>query len=290
MRTLTLSSLVLISAFTAVGQNSSDLFDKAPPAIDEALRARVDKFYDAFVAGKFKDAYPLVADDSQDAFFGVSKDQFKSFAIIKIQYSDNFTRARVVTAVKSDWRWMGAVTLRTFPVNSNWKAIDGQWYWYYEQPTMAPSPFSPTGLVPIPSGVAPSAPPPIPKNFQGAAQGILSQVTVDKAAVRLRSYETSQDVVHVRNNMPGEVSLELDKPGIAGLKVTVGKTDLPAHEETTLVFEWRLDDPEIRCLDCAKRMSEHPVVQLRVMPTGQVFPISIAFENAPPQSPVPIQK
>jgi hypothetical protein len=291
MRTFAFSSLLLLSAVTAFGQNSSDLFDKTPPAIDEALRARVSKFYDAFVAGKFKDAYPLVADEAQDAFFGVSKDQFKSFEIIKIQYSDDFTKAKVVIAVKSDWRWMGAVTLRTFPVNSNWKVVDGQWYWYFEQPTMAPSPFSPTGLVPIPSG-APAAAPPVPKDIAGAAKGILSQVIVDKTFVRLRSFEASQDVVHVRNGMPGEVRLKLDDPNLPGLKVTPEKTRLMAHEEGAVVFEWRLDDPAIQCLDCAKKMSGRHVVQLHIEPTGQTFPISVTFENSfqqptPPQAAAP---
>ena len=83
------------------------MFDKAPPAIDEALRARVGKFYGAFIAGKFKDAYSLVADDSQDKFFELSKDQYKRCEIIKINYSENFTKAAVVTSCKSDWRWHG---------------------------------------------------------------------------------------------------------------------------------------------------------------------------------------
>jgi hypothetical protein len=285
MRTVAFSSLLLVSAVAAFSQNSSDLFDKAPPAIDEALRARVSKFYDAFVAGKFKDAYPLVADDSQDAFFGVSKDQFKSFEIIKIQYSDDFTKAKVVIAVKGDWRWMGQVTLRTFPVNSDWKVVDGQWYWHFDQPTMAPSPFSPTGLVPIPSGVAPSGPPPVPKDIVGAAQGILAQVTMDKFTVRLRSFEASQEVLHVRNGMPGEVRIKVDDPNLPGLKVTPEKTRLMAHEETAVVFEWRLDDPAIQCLDCAKKTSGRHVVQFHIDPTGQSFPVSVTFDNglqAPP--------
>jgi hypothetical protein len=79
MKTLALS-LVLLSCFAALGQDSSELFDKAPPPIDEALRARVDKFYGAFIAGKFKEAYLLVADDSQDKFFELSKDQYKGMA------------------------------------------------------------------------------------------------------------------------------------------------------------------------------------------------------------------
>lgn len=274
MKTLALSSLLLLTGFAAFGQDHSDLFDKAPPAIDDALRGRVAQFYDAFVAGKFKAAYALVADDSQDKFFELSKDEYKSFEIIKIHYSENFTKATVVTAVKSDWRWHGASTVTTFPLTSNWEVVDGQWYWHYVRPTMAPTPFSPTGFVPVPPESTTDNAGLIPKDIPGVAQGILAKVSVDKASVRLRSNETSQDVVHVRNDMPGSVSLKLDKVDIPGLKVTMGKADLQAHEETTVTFEWRLDDP-------AKKMTGHSIVQLRVEPTNQVFPISVDFESLP---------
>jgi hypothetical protein len=279
---IALSCFLLLSCFSAFGQDSSDLFDKAPPAIDEALRARVDKFYGAFVAGKFKDAYMLVADDSQDKFFELGKDQYKGCDIIKIRYSDNFTKAAVVTACKSDWRWHGAVTLTTFPLTSNWKVVDGQWFWHYEPPKTVPTPFSPTGFVPVPaqSSTTDNAGL-VPKNIAGTAQVILAKVGLDKGSVRLKSYETSQDVVHVKNDMPGEVSLKLSKPDLPGLKVTLGKTDLMAHEETTVLFEWRLDDPAIQCLDCAKKMSEHPMVQLQIVPTGQRFNITVLFDNVP---------
>jgi hypothetical protein len=285
MKTLALSSLLLLSFLGAFGQNSAfgqkspEVSEKAPPAIDEALRARVDKFYDAFVAGKFKEAYALVADDSQDKFFELPKEQYRGFEIIKIQYSENFTKATVVTAVKSDWRWHGAVTLTTFPLTTNWEVLDGQWLWHYVRPTVVPNPFSPTGFVQVPPESTTNNAGLVPKDITGAAKEILSKVAIDKPYVRLLSYATSQDVVHVRNDMPGVVSLKLDKPDIPGLKVTAGKTDLGAHEETTIVFEWRLDDPRIQCLDCAKKMDGHAVVQLNIVPTGQVFPITITFQT-----------
>jgi hypothetical protein len=276
MKTLALS-LVLLSCFAAFGQDSSELFDKAPPPIDEALRARVDKFYGAFIAGKFKEAYLLVADDSQDKFFELSKDQYKGCEIIKIHYRENFTKAAVVTSCKADWRFHGTVVLTTFPLTSNWEVIDGQWFWHFEKPTMMPSPFSPTGFVTVPPDNAPNINGLVPKDIPGAAQGILAKVSVDKTSVLLRPHETSQDVVHVRNDMLGQVSLKVDKPDIAGLKITVGKTDLQAHDETTVTFEWRADESK-------KTISAHPTVQLHIDPTGQVFPISVAFEDSPTQT------
>ena len=78
----------LIASVLASGQDNSDLFEKAPPPIDEALRARVIQFYQAYTSGKFREAYPLVADDSQDAFFALSKETVKSCDILRIKYSD----------------------------------------------------------------------------------------------------------------------------------------------------------------------------------------------------------
>jgi hypothetical protein len=289
MKTLAFASLLLLSAFTAFGQNPSDVFDKAPAPVDEALRARIDKFYGAFIEGKFKDAYLLVADDSQDKFFELPKKQYKVCQIIRINYSESFTKAAAVVSCKADWRFHGTVAVTTLPLSSNWEVIDGQWYWRYVKPTMIQTPFSPTGLVPAPPDSATSPAPRLP-DIASAAKDILAKVAIDKPSVRLRSFETSEDVVHVRNDMPGQVSLKLDTPDIAGLKVTVGKTDLKAHEETTIIFDWRLDDPRIHCLDCAKKTSVHAMARLHVLPIGQVFPISVIFENLPPQSPATPQQ
>jgi hypothetical protein len=275
MKTLAFSSLLLLSGFSAFGQNPSELFDKAPPAIDDALHARVIQFYDLFIAGKFKDAYSLVADDSQDKFFELSKDQYKSCEVIKIRYSDNFTKA--------DWRWHGTVTLTTFPLTSNWEVIDGQWYWHWERPTMVPSPFSPTGFVPVPAESA--SPSLVPKDLQGAAREILAKVGIDKAIVRFRSLEPSQEVVHVRNDMAGQVSLKLIQPNVPGLKVSLPQTVLQAHEQTAMLVEWQPESP-------AKRISGHPAVQfqLQIEPTGQLFPINVVFDSVPAPVPAPPQK
>jgi hypothetical protein len=276
MKTLAFWSLLLLSGLPVFGQSPADLFDKAPPAIDEALRAQVDKFYQSFIAGKFKQAYLLVADDSQDKFFELPKEQYKSCEIIKVNYTENFTKAAIVTSCKADWRFHGTVVLTTFPLTSNWEVIDGQWFWHYVRPTMVASPFSPTGFVPVPADGATNPAALVPKDIPGAAQAILAKVSIDKGAVRLQSYQASQDVVHVRNDMPGEVRLKLDQINLAGLKVSVGKTDLKAHEETTIVFEWRPDAG-------AKKVNANTIAKLHIDPTGQVFSINVGFDNTPPQ-------
>ena len=198
-------------------------FEKAPPGDDDALRARVNKFYYAFMAGKFKEAYLLVADDSQDKFFELAKDQYKSCEIIKIRYTENFTKATVVTSCKSDWRWHGAVTLTTFPLTSTWALVDGQWYWHFVKPTMVPNPFSPTGYTPLPPDTETDNTKLVPSDIPGAGKSILSKVGIDKSSVQLLSNQQSEAVVHLRNDMPGEVSATLDQPNIPGLTVSLGQ-------------------------------------------------------------------
>jgi hypothetical protein len=297
MRTLALSSLLLLSGLLGLAQDSTELVDKAPPPIEEALRARVAQYYQAFVAGKYKDAYLLVADDSQDAFLEADKEQYRGAETIKIQYSDNFTKAIVVENCKVEWKWHGMITPTTFPITSNWKIVDGKWFWYYVRPTKAAFPFSPTGFIAVPpAGAADTRKDSttlMPGDLKGTVQGILAQVSLDKQTVHLDPNESSHDVIRVRNSMPGVIKLQVDQLAVAGLKITLGKTELAAKEETTVLFEYRLDDPGIACVDCAKKLRGTSTVALRVQPTGQVFSIAIAFGPPVParvQQPGPAPK
>jgi hypothetical protein len=281
MRLLVLSSLLFVSGILGLAQDSDQL-DKAPPPVEEALRARVDEYYHAFMEGKFKKAYLLVANDSQDAFLESDKQQYKACETIKIRFAESFTKATVVESCKGEWRWHGQITPTTFPVTSSWKIEDGKWCWTYMRPTQVPSPFSPTGFVPVPAENAPKDGVGVPKDFRAATQSILAKVSVDKLGVRLHPDETSHDVVRVRNGMPGVIKLQMDQLAVPGLKITLGKSELGANEETTVSFDYSLDDPGIACIDCAKKLRGTPTVALHVVPTGQTFTIAVAFVPTTP--------
>jgi len=286
MKTLLLTCLLLVSGLSAFSQAPSDLFDKAPPPIDEALRARVAQFYQAFMDGKFKNAYPLVDEESQDAFLEADKDKYRDCQIIKISYSDNFTKANVLESCKAAWKYRGQEAWATIPLNSNWKVIDGQWLWVYVKPKFVPSPFSPTGFVPVPEDEDPKKVSVLPSDIKTAAQNILAKVTLDKQVVHLRADQSSQDVIHVRNQMPGSITLGLDRLEVPGLKITLGKTQLNANEETTVVFDYRLDAPDIACVDCAKKVTGTPTVLMYVTPTAQRFQLKVVFDHpGQPQQP-----
>ena len=272
--------LFLAACFLAFGQENSDLFEKAPPPIDEALRARVNQFYSAYVAGKYRDAYNLVAEDAQDAFMASPKQQYHGCEILKIVYSENFTKASVVESCKGEWRFHGQVTPITMPLTSNWKIVNDQWYWYLVKPTIMATPFSPTGYVRVPADEpdsANAAKPAIPTDMAAAARNILAKVSVDRTDLKLHSYETSKDELHVRNEMQGTISFYFDDLKMPGFKITPAKTTLNANEETAVVFEYRLDDAMIACGECAKKPKEPAIVDLHIHPTGQRIPITVVF-------------
>jgi hypothetical protein len=228
----------------------------------------------------------LVADDSQDAFLESSKDTYKSCALVKIRYSENFTRASVLEACKGEWHWHGQLIPTQFPLTSNWRVIDGKWFWTYVKPTFVPNPFSPTGFIRIPdekeihASEAKQAIPPMPANPVMFARGILAKVTVEPSTVTLRTSESSHAEVRVRNAMPGTISLSVDNLPQPGLKITPAKTQLNANEEVVVAFDYRVDDAAIACSDCAKRLHGTATAQLRIQPTNQVLPVTIVFTRS----------
>src|SRR5258708_35128201 len=79
---------------------SQSLFEKAPPAIDEALRARVRSFYQAYIEKKFRLAYEMVAEDSKETFLAGGKPNISACDITKIDYQEDFAKADVLVGCK----------------------------------------------------------------------------------------------------------------------------------------------------------------------------------------------
>src|SRR5580700_10515939 len=74
--------------------------EQAPPDVDQELRARVSGFYQNFLDDSYspRKAEPYVAEDTKDYFYNALKQKYQSFQIVKITYSDNFTKAVVVVS------------------------------------------------------------------------------------------------------------------------------------------------------------------------------------------------
>lgn len=258
----------------------ADVFTKAPPEVDEALRARITTFYQAHINGKYRDAFQVVADEAQDDFIAASKDTYKSCEITKINYSENFTKASVVTACKGEFRWRTERMPATLPLSTNWKLVDGQWYWYVVKHDKVETPFGISSVTPD-AGDAKSAPA-IPADPVAAARDILSKISVDKTEIQLKGYETSQDEIHIANNMPGPIRITVNSPGSAGLSIKIDKTEIAAGEKATVLFAYSVDDAKALCHDCFKPVKPATSAEINIEPTGQAFHVNVIFA-IPPQ-------
>ena len=85
---------IVLFAAALSAQNGADPFNRPPAAVDKALRDRVAEFFQDHVTGHFRQAEELVAEDTKDFFYNGNKPSYISFEISRIEYSENFTRAK----------------------------------------------------------------------------------------------------------------------------------------------------------------------------------------------------
>jgi len=246
-------SLFLAACSFVFAQEPADQSEKAPDGVDEALRSRIDQFYQAHVSGRFREAIQLVADDSLDAFLEGGRNQYKACQTVKVTYTDNFQKAKVLESCKSEYKWHHLVSPVTLPLDSYWKIIDGQWFWYYVKPTEVLTPWGISKVTPEnsenPQGKT------IPKDPTALADNILGMVKIDKRNVSLRSNESSKEEILLSNGMPGSVTFSIDPIAIPGVKITPMKGQVNAKEQVAIVIEYKVDDATITCGDCAKRLN-----------------------------------
>ena len=258
--------LLLLPLLTA--QSPADLFTKAPPEVDAALRARIAKFYQAHVDGKPRRAEEIVAEESKDYFYNVRKPQFLSFEISKIEYSKDFTEAKVITLVETYVIVLGFGNKpMKVPVTSLWKIENGQWCWYITDDLINTTPFGKLGNPP--GGGAPGkAPMPDIKNAPGVAT-ITQQVKADKLVAELKAAESSSDQITIHNGMPGTVTLELRGPTRPGLEIKVDRTEIPAGENAVVSFHF----------EPVQNVPTRPAhVDVAIQPLNITIPLRVTFK------------
>jgi len=257
-------------AVVAAQTKPTDVFEKAPPEVDNALRERVSKFFQAHVDGKFRLAEEVIAEDSKDFFYNMEKQRYLGFEIVRINYSDDFKKATVVTGVEVEWRSPRIGVMRVKPpLTSLWKQENGTWYWYVVPQKDWETPWG--KMKPGPDVTAQQRQ--LAAMFKGVdAAEVARQVTIDKNAIVLSGYQPSGGEATIGNSMPGEVKLRLEAPPINGLVAKLDKNVLKSGEQAklTLHYEPPTKDP--------KPASE---VAVYVDPTGQVFRVKLTFDIQP---------
>jgi hypothetical protein len=265
-RLLVLSWLLAIAGFA---QNPTDLFSKAPPAIDEALRDRVIQFYQAHVDGKFRAADQIVAEESKDVFFEMEKRRCNSFEIGRINYKETFTRAQVMILCDTQMM-MVPVGVRPvkLPISSLWKQIDGKWFWYVDPTAGTDSPFGPMKAGPMPAaGAAPALTADMMKGPDPASLKLMVQV--DRQNAKFNLSQPGEQVINISSKLPGIAKLSVDQTSFPGLEGKLEKTELSTGESAKLTIVYT---PAAGRPRAGQHLAE---VRLRVEPIGRVFPIQV---------------
>jgi hypothetical protein len=263
------SVLVSVAVAGALGQQPADLFTKAPPAIDEALRDRISKFYQLQVDGKPRQAEQYVAEESKDYYYEMQKPKYLSFEIRSISYSDDFTKAKAMIAVEMIVNMPGFQNKpMKIPFMSRWKVADGQWFWYVDPDASRITPFgkmNPGGS----KSDAPQAGGPPDMSKTPDVLSLWKQVHADKQSVQLKAQEASSAQVTISSELPGMVSLQLQAPDVPGLVVKLDRTELKAGEKAVLSFDFKPD----------KNAPRSPLaVNVLVQPINSVIGVRVVFQ------------
>lgn len=271
------------SATAAFGQAPTprgfgDLFEQAPPHIDQALRARVDRFYALHQEKKWRAADALVHEDAKDTFFGAEKLTFRSFRLVRIAYRDNFARADVVIDIDTDMFIPGFGQMAVHrPLTSTWRFDRNEWWWGVAPVNCRETPWNTMFCGGDPAQPGGGDGPPIPaalENFSQVLADLKSKVSVDRTGILLPGNVPAEAEVAISNHWDSAVHLSIDVPDRSGLSLHIDKPLLPAGETTQLRIRSR---PESH----GAAVRPPIVVRLTVEELRKVVELQISFQPSP---------
>jgi len=250
-------ALLALFASLSFAQDPSEVFNKPPAKVDEALRARIDEFYQDHVKQQFKKAEALVAPDTKDFFYSHNKPPYLTCETGKISYSDNFKRAKATVVCEQYLMIPGFEGKRLkVPHASTWKVIGGKWYWYVDQEEIKKTPFGTmTAGAPGPGGGPPAT---MPTN----GDFILKFVQADPTSVTLKPGEAQTVTIH--NSAPGNLTIGIFGR-IPGVDVTIDHLRLKVGDQAVLTLQ-------------ATEAARPGTISVRVEETGQLIPIQVSMK------------
>ncbi|HWB85871.1 MAG TPA: hypothetical protein VG675_17140 [Bryobacteraceae bacterium] len=220
-------------AATALAQTPADLFNKPPADVDQALRARINEFYQDHVTGEFRKAEALVAEDTKEFFYDHDKPKYLSFSISHIQYSDDFTRAKATILCEQYVMFPGfAGKPVKIPTPSTWKLVDGKWYWYVDQKTLRETPFGTRPENAANAGSA-SGPAPVIPDPSELLNQVRTQVVASPESVSLKPGESGE--ITISNHSSGTMTLAVDGK-LAGVTASLDQADVKAGGKAVLTL------------------------------------------------------
>jgi hypothetical protein len=257
--------LFLLLAVLSSAQNNP--FNRPPADVDAALRARITEFYQYHVDGEFRKADALVAEDTKDYYFTSAKPHYLSFEISRIDYSDNFTKAKAVIMCEMYIMMPGFADKPTkMPTPSAWKIQDGKWFWYVDQKALRDTPFGP--MTPGPRSQRLPANAPSLASLAISPDFLMSQIKVNKEEIDIWPGDSAELIV--ANTAPGLMEVKVFAAP-DGVDAKLDKSSLQANETTALKIKTSKD-------------STPGTVTLHVEPTGQVISVLVKLKGMHPPS------
>jgi hypothetical protein len=254
-------ALFAILGTAALAQTDAPPAEKPPAGVEQTVLTRVREFYALLEKHQYRQAEAYVAEDTKDYYYSGSKPDVRDFEVLKAEFSESFTHAKVFT------RCTEPVVVAGFPpgnmtvtVPTLWKLENGNWY-VYEDPKKI---VNPTGLQSkiqssIDSAAAHPSAPPIPKELPQDAGFVLGKVAVDKPQIKLSAGGTEK--ITVANGAPGPITLEYGYP-LPGIEAKLDRTELGGGEKAILTLT-------------AGKQPAGGFYYLRIMPTGESIRINV---------------
>jgi hypothetical protein len=251
-------AILALLASCAAAQDPADLFNRAPKSVDDALRARIDEFYQASVKGEFRKAEALVAEDTKDFFYDHDKPRMLSFEISRIEYSDGYTRAKATVLEERRVMFPGfAGKVMKIPTPSYWKIDDGKWCWYVDKSKLYETPF---GIMkPGPAAADDTSPAAVLASLPSDPDELMKMVRADKSQVSLKTGESERIVIE--NAMKGPVTLSIQGK-LDGIEAAFDHETIAAGGKATLVLK-------------AAAGAKSGTLTVRAMPLGNEMPIQV---------------
>jgi hypothetical protein len=269
-------------------------FAQTPPAspsteVDNALRSRVTAFLQYEKEGNFRKAYDLVAEDSKDYYFSVSKQKGLPFTVDDVQYTDDFSKATVKAIVKQQMGLAGQQVQVPSVLTTRWKLEKGEWVWYHDPSKdvlltivgALPTGGVTAGITPPAGTSQPANSSPLPKDLSPeaaaeAAAKLAPKATIDKSAITFSLGKEATDVITFRNQNMGQVRVYVGVTGATD-SVTVEPVDtlLTAKAELPVKVSYKptADAPR------------QTAVEFTIEPFGSVYRVPVQFvrQDSAPQ-------
>ncbi len=214
---------------------------KAPPEVDQALRARANAFLGYESKGDFRKAYDMVAEDSKDYYFSATKEKSASFTIDEVQFGADLATATVQSTMKRQAMLAGHAVEVPQLVTSRWKLEKGEWVWYHDpakdvvmtifggQPAPTAADVAAANSA-IPTDVSPKA------AVDAARHIAIPRPSIDKKFAGFTLGKEATEQVTYHNGSNGQVRVYAEVRGVRDT-ITVEPNDIMVNPQADVPFK-----------------------------------------------------